>query len=362
MKKRIATALLLVFTTSIMVKQASAQTGNETDNQRTFQISFVYPLSTEGFNSTKYVYNSSFNILGGVTGGLNGAEFGGLFNINLHMTKGVQFAGLFNKANEFEGVQFAGLTNLATSSQFATQFAGILNYFEKGTTFTQVAGIANVGDTSTTQVAGLANKTNETKCQIAGITNIANESKFQLAAIANVSRKSKVQIGIVNVSDTANVMVGLVNIAKNGFIEGELAGGEFLHATASFRSGTKRLYGIISFGYNFDDEFFGYGAGLGTTFELKDNWGINVEAVQYTLATKKFNQEKFNGLTQLRPLFYYQFSKRLKVFAGPVANLYIANNTADNKLQISAPYTIWSSYGSKTKLEAWIGFTAGVRF
>ncbi len=170
------------------------------------------------------------------------------------------------------------------------------------------------------------------------------------------------QVGLVNISDEANVQVGLVNISKNGFMEVELAGGEFLHATASFRSGTNRLYGIVSLGYNFDDEFWGYGFGFGKAIPFTASIGMNLEGIHYSLATKKFKQKKYNGLVQLRPVFYYKVAKNLKLFAGPVANLYVGNNTPENQLQISAPYTIWNDVYKNTKLEAWVGFTAGIRF
>ncbi|MDR0659590.1 MAG: hypothetical protein LBG19_02060 [Prevotellaceae bacterium] len=345
MKKQITT-LLVALAATTSVNRATAQP--EQKNSKPFQISFVYPLSSSGGNSINYSYNTSINILGGITGGLNGVEFGGIFNKNSSITSGAQFAGVLNLTQHIEGAQFAGIANISKSANKSAHFAGIINAVKEGETAIQMAGIANAAKSSTVQVAG--------------ITNIADTATCQLAGIANIAHKSKVQVGLVNISDEANVQVGLINISKNGFMEVELAGGEFLHATASFRSGTDRLYGIISLGYNFDDEFWGYGIGFGKTINFASSIGMNLEGIHYNLATKKFKQKKYNGLVQLRPVFYHKIAKNLKLFAGPVANLYIGNNTAENRLQISAPYTIWDEVDGNTKLEAWVGFTTGIRF
>ena len=344
--KTIISKFLLVFAVIIIANQVNAQT--EESKHRPFHMSFLYPLSTDGVNSKDYSYNFSLNILGGVTGGLNGAEFGGLFNINLNQTNGAQFAGIFNKANKLTGAQFAGIGNISNYNNSATQFGGIFNFSPKGTSLAQFAGIANVADSSIFQFGGIANVSDDVTCQVGGIVNLA--------------RKSKVQIGLINVSDSANIMIGLVNIAKNGFMEVEVAGGEFIHTAVSFRSGTKKFYGIASLGYNFSDNFWAYGAGFGTTVELSNKLGFNFEAVHYMLVKKFFEGDrKYNGLAQLRPLLYYKVSKKFKVFAGPVANLYMGSNSEENNLKISAPYTFWDDTDGKTKLEAWVGFTAGIR-
>lgn len=345
MKKQI-TALLLALAATSTISESKAQT--EEKNNKPFQISFVYPLGTDGVSTIKKSYNSSFNIIGGLNAGVHGIEFAGVFNKNTGTISGAQFAGVLNLTQHVEGAQFAGISNISKSGNKTAQLAGIANAVKSGETSVQLAGIANASQISTTQAAGIANIADTSTCQIAGITNIA--------------RKSKVQVGLVNISEEANVQIGLVNISKNGFMEVEVAGGEFIHASASFRSGTNKFYGIASLGYNFDDEFWAYGVGFGRVVGFGSNIGMNIEGIHYNLATKKFKQKKYNGLVQIRPVFYYKAAKNLKFFAGPVANLYIGNNTTENQLQISAPYTIWDDIDGNNKLEAWVGFTAGIRF
>jgi hypothetical protein len=65
---------------------------------RPFQLSLVPGISTQGKMSGQVVNNFSFNLLGGYTGGTNGLEVGGLFNIDKKDVKYLQAAGLFNIA------------------------------------------------------------------------------------------------------------------------------------------------------------------------------------------------------------------------------------------------------------------------
>src|SRR4051812_18463122 len=73
------------------------------------RISFVPGLSTQGKNDIYTTSNFSLNILGGITGSVQGVELGSLFNINKGNMQGVQHAGWFNITGGFvNGVQMAG--------------------------------------------------------------------------------------------------------------------------------------------------------------------------------------------------------------------------------------------------------------
>lgn len=337
MRKQIVALALALATTTVSTAQVSDTiANNQSHNKRPAQLSFIYPLGSDKANSAQNTYGFSLNILGGITGGVDGAEFAGIFNINNYNTKGAQFAGIFNKTNNLNGVQFAGVANISQTANKSAQLSGVVNQVSSGNVAFQAAGVVNIADTATVQLSGLV----------------------------NIAKKSNVQIGIINISDTANIMIGLVNIARNGFIEVEAAGGEFLHTTLSLRSGTKRFYGMVSIGGNFADEFWAYGGGIGTTFDFSKSWGLNTEAAVFTLVNRKFKHDDkgYNGLVQLRPVIYYQVKKHLKFFAGPVANFCVTDIRSEYNLNINAPYTIWDKTSGNKKYQAWIGFTAGVRF
>ena len=63
---------------------------------RPFQASVIPGVSTQGKLSGQVVHHLSLNLFGGYTGGVNGLEVGGLFNINQKHVQYAQFAGLFN--------------------------------------------------------------------------------------------------------------------------------------------------------------------------------------------------------------------------------------------------------------------------
>jgi hypothetical protein len=380
MKKQITTWLLACAATW---SSAAAQPHTPPPPDKAVQFTFVYPLGIWGVNTARYVHSFSLNALGGVMGGVHGAAFGGAFNINrgeLHgaqlagvfnhtkgLASGVQAAGVFNAAGgQVQGVQAAGVFNYARANG-GVQLAGVCNIADSGRGAVQAAGVLNVsGGGTSVQLAGVLNGTGrKTAVQAAGVLNYADTATVQLAGVLNVLGRGGFQMGLVNVRDTADgLMLGLINIAKQGgLLEGEIAGGELLPVTVGVRSGTERLYAILAFGWCPESDCWSYACGLGTTFRLTRRLGVNLELVHHTLVDDKlFSMTETNLLEQVRPLVYFKLAKHFKVFAGPTLNLYIANNTPNNPLQMRVPYTLYSHYGKKTKLEGWIGGTLGMRF
>ena len=409
----------------------------DTMTTHAFQLTFIYPVGTGGVKSVENTYCVSINVLGGVTGQTKGFEIGSLFNINKYGARGAQFAGLFNVAGtknseiNSANAQFAGLFN-TTSKGKSVQFAGIFNYgdttylqaggifnianesdaqiggifnygknvyFQAGGIFNvvnqgiaQFAGIYNYGDTVPFQAAGIVNTAQESKCQIAGIVNVAQESKCQIAGIVNVTKKGRFQAGLINVRDTADgVSLGLINIVKKGGImEAGIEAGEFVHTALTFRSGTQRLYSIVSVGYNYTESstsrsfaligrkgFWTVGGGLGTSFHLVGNLGLNLE-LTYNTCYKVWRDPQYREplwrhdfFIKFAPMLNYRFAKHFKIYAGPSLNLCVRpdegilndfyhNNRVKPEQEI--PYSIYHRQYRHSKLDMWIGFTGGIKF
>ena len=344
------------------------------------QLTFIYPLSTGGVNAFHNEYRFSLNILGGATGKVNGLELGGMINVNKFSVKGAQLAGMVN---------FTGISNNTEYRSNAVQLAGMINFNNKGIS-EQFAGCINVSDTSNIQMAGIVNlakrkanvqmsgtvnATNEskiqmagiinvsktTKAQIAGTMNIASESKCQISGIFNGTGKGGFQLGLINVRDSIDgVSIGLVNIVKkDGLMQGEISTGEIIHLAGSFRSGGKKLYGIVTAGYNFSDEFWAWGFGLGTMFTLSNRLGLNIEGVHYNLNNTIFDNKRYQGLVQVRPTLNFEIAKHFNIFAGPTWNLSIID---PSDIKFSLPYkSLWSTATNRRELNSWVGFSAGVR-
>jgi len=356
------------------------------------QLTFVYPLGTGWVKSACKNYNVSLNILGGVTGQTKGVELGGLFNINTHGAKGAQFAGLFNLTGsgcseiDSRNVQFAGLFNLTKKGKSA-QFAGIFNtgdtaYFQAGGIFNiakqagaQISGIFNIAQKSGAQFGGIFNLAKQSGAQFAGIANVAEKSACQIAGIVNITKKGKFQMGLINVRDTADgVSLGLINIVKKGgILEAGIEAGEFVHTAVTFRSGVQRLYSIISVGYNYVNNFWTFGYGLGTSFKLVKNLGLNIELNHITLF-KNISRFPSNTLIQLTPLLNYRIAKHLKIYAGPSLNFlfqahthYLGDYDPTKIRKIKIPYKLyhWASASVEVPhktFDLWIGVVGGIKF
>ena len=405
---------------------------------RFINFSFVHPIGIHGTRSAKSNFNFSLSVLGDITGGTKGAEIASLFNINKFGVKGVQMASLFNLAStaysnsdstmRSSNLQFAAILNhtkAGTSTQFSgiynsadnaiiqmagignnakksyIQLAGIINFtnsnmfqaagianVSKSKSVVQLAGISNYTKTNMVQVAGIASLADTTMVQISGIANIAKDSKVQIGLV-NMSKKTKVQIGLINIRDTADgVSIGLINIAKKGgVLEAGVEFGEFITAAATFRSGIKPFYTILSFGYNanfggvdeaglnkWGNNRLVYGYGLGSTIALKEKSNLNIELMVSHLTYSNYKvprnvyYSQHNVLFQLRPLYTYEFHKHFKLFAGPTFNLFYQYYTfrhADlsEYRMFTVPYSIAGTPNdSFRKLDFWIGATFGFKF
>ncbi|WP_425075283.1 hypothetical protein [Psychroserpens sp. S379A] len=127
MKQLFSLVLMMLLVSLHQTKaQNNTNAANETE-KKSFQLTFVPPLSTNGSQAHKITNKVSVNLLGGVSNANEAFEFGGLFNVNKSYTKGFQFAGLTNitKAAE-KSYQVAGIANIATEGNANFQLSGIL--------------------------------------------------------------------------------------------------------------------------------------------------------------------------------------------------------------------------------------------
>lgn len=399
--------------------------------RKTAQLTFVYPLGTGWIKSPEHIYTFSVNVIGGVTGGYAGIELGSVFNINMYGSRGLQLAGVFNLtgvsgsnaiySNQVQmalgfnynhlgkSVQFAGGVNVADTAYFQgasciniartsyVQLAAGLNLTKNGkvqlssginiaessifqltaglnlaqTTKAQLSAGMNIAQSSRFQMTGGMNITQRGKGQISAGMNIAGESNFQLTAGINITGKGGFQMAVINVRDTADgVSLGLLNIVKKGgVLEFGIEGSEFIHTSATFRSGTRRLYTYLSAGANFTDQFWSAGIGLGTSFLWKNRFGLNLELIHYSLYGKIFRQyfpsgayyTSYNGMVQFRPVFHLEIARHFKLFLGPSANLLIQSSDYGQFADI-APYSIVENTSRYARLNFWVGVSGGFKF
>ena len=390
---------------------------------RTFQVSVLPGLGTDGTESVHHRYKLSLNFLGGVTGGVEGLEVSGFANLNRGMIQGAQAAGFCNLvwgdtegfhaagymniihgstrgfmaagflnvvSGRLEGFQGAGFANVATGNAEGFQGAGFANVVEgdmdgfQGAGFANIAtgnangfrgaGFANVagGDVQGFQGAGFANVASGDVQgpSIAGFANVARDVHgLQLAGFVNVARRMNgLQLGFINVADTVNgIPIGFLSIVnKGGYRQIEVSGSDALHTNASLRIGVERFYNIFSFGMRpFEDvQVGGFGYGIGTSLRLTHQTALEIEGHSTWLhETNQWLSNEGERLSELRINFTAGRSCRFNLFVGPVLyqHRYFSKPGTEHTPANLAPYTLAERQSGDYTSKWWVGARGGFR-
>lgn len=327
-------------------------------------VGFIYPLSTNGTHAPLDTNNLSIHLLAGVSAAERGLSFAGFSNFIRTEASGSQFAGFSNhiggKAN---GTQFAGFANTYGGGKGAA-FAGFTNVAGGNVKGVQFAGFANIVENMKgAQFAGFFNYANSIKgAQFAGFANISNQnvSKSQMAGFINIAKKVKgVQIaGFINIADSSDYPIGIINIVKNGEKSIGMTIDETETTMLSFRSGGKRLYGIVGVGYNLrnEDEVYAAELGLGAHFFKSSVFSLNTELVAAVL--EDFGAgDYFKSSFRLMPSF--KMFKTLGLFGGPSINFVTANSDEGKQLYTKNLHS-WNNQWGRDYNALYIGYTAGL--
>jgi hypothetical protein len=385
----IITLIMLLFSFG---NRASAQETHDTTT-RPFQISFVTPLGTNGLDASNITNKVSINILAGYNGGLDGFEFsgyGGMLKNDMIGTQiagfgnivkgtgsGFQASGFFNYTHKyFSGLQISGFSNIVNSNATAWQISGFGNVVTDKLTGGQISGFSNYSKGNTVgQASGFTNINNgDLKgFQIAGFANINTEKTegVQVAGFINYTRKLKgVQIAPFNYVDSLEkgTPIGIFSIVKNGYKTFEISSNETLYGVVSYKTGTKKFYNIISIGasYKNDIVLWGWGYGIGTIKQLKNDWDLAIELLSYKINQDDWFTETLNQNNKLKLTTSKKVSENLNVFGGISWNVNVSetkdHNGNDYKSTIS-PWNIFDeTYGNDTNVKMYPGFTVGIRF
>jgi len=359
-------------------------------------LGVIYPVSTHGTHAPLDTNNFSFHALAGVSAEERGLAFAGLSLVVKNNVKGVAFAGFSNHiGNAVDGVlfagfvntyaigkgmQFAGFSNIAVADAEGAQFSGFLNT-SANLNGTQLAGFGNVAkNVKGAQFSGFFNVAKEVKGsqfagfsnvstgiikghQLAGFANIAEEvDGSQIAGFINVAKKVRgIQLaGFINIADSSDCPIGIINLIKNGEKSIGISYDETQTTLLSFRSGGKKLYGIIGGGYNLknDDAVVAFEAGFGAHFFSSRYFRINTELAGITLEDFK-RGEYFKSSFRLLPSV--RISKTIELYGGASLN-FISTNTSEGKALVSNYF--WENKNRwSTNFNAFhIGYSAGLNF
>ena len=208
------------------------QSRDSTLSYTKWRVTFLNSLGTNGKNSQEYTAQYSINLVGGIHGGLDGREFGLLYNVETNYVHGFQIAGLGNVSlGEMSGLNIAGLSNYSQGPMKGLQLSGLANISETSIEGLQLSAGLNVsaGELSGMHIAGIANLSQDDLAglNLAGGFNVTNEDieGLNLAGIANISNddiEGLTIAGIANVSaedQSGLIMSSVANVSGN-FMEG----------------------------------------------------------------------------------------------------------------------------------------------
>lgn len=353
--------------------------------RRLFQASLLPGLSTNVNRAKQTINTVSINVLAGLSGGLAGAEFGGLLNLVDGRADGAQFAGVGNfVSRELTGLQVAGVGNVVGGQTRGLQMAGLFNVGIDTVTGTQIAGLANIGGSRTrTQLSGGFNFSNgNTRRQLAPLFNVARDvERRQVSLLFNGARRvGRGQLALINYCDTvAGASVGLLNIVRKGYNRVELSTSEFNWANLGFKLGGDHFYNVFHLGARWDKDsivvnevpeeinemtwLLGYG--FGNSVRMGNNSRLNIELVALHVNERERWTRDLNLLTQLRVNIEFGSDGAFQVFVGPTFNVMFSERVDPETGETGSAFvpdrTLFDDRNGATRTQGWIGITGGIR-
>ena len=342
--------------------------GKET---RMVQVTFAYPVGSAGSSSVNYTNNFSLNILYGLNGGVNGFEFGSLWNHNEGEVKWMQIAGLANTtAGNSLGLMISGIANINRGTVVGAGISGVLNYSHKYLSGVHIAGVSNIAPDSLNGVfvSGILNLTKGSAKGIQMSTvNLASDFEgIQLGVINHSKRLKGFQLGVVNIIDEESekaLPLGLITVVKNGYYEFDLTAGEAIYSNLNFKMGVERLYTIFKAGYSGYQKkpVYSFGWGVGTGIFLSDRQRLNIELSRNQICYDYNWKVENNHLNKLDLNYRFYVMNNLSFMVGPSFNIYVTGEKVNGEYgTINIPYTLSEREYAYKKLFSWIGFNAGI--
>ena len=365
----------LVFFYATIGLRVNAQNQELPAKKMPAQLTFLFPLGTNGLNSHRVVNNFSLNMLAGVSAGVRGLEIGGLGNFTKGHMKGFQAAGLANATlGNVEGLQLAGLVNFNKGHVKGLQTAGLVNTGLGAVEGIQLAGLINAPAKNVygAQVAGLANvNTGHLRGLQLGLTNVSVKSVTGTqVGLVNYTRKlNGFQLGLVNIADSVEKGggMGLITFYRNGYHRFEVEWNETFYLNATFKSGIDQLYMIYKVGFKTDNNrtFWATGIGVGSLFRLSQGVSLNTDLIASQVNEDAWWTDELNLLNTLKFNFSFHFTDQLALFAGPSFNVVVSGIEDAEGQVIGDSFSPWDLYDrthSNNRVKMYLGLNAGIRF
>ncbi|MDA3958288.1 hypothetical protein [Oceanispirochaeta sp.] len=340
--------LIVMITVSLSAEDA--------EKSRAGQVTFFYPMGTNGTESMEYTNSFSLNMVYGMNGGVDAFELGGVGNFNTHDVSGMQIAGVSNiNMEETRGFQFAGVSNTNFGDSTGLIWSGTLN--------------SVFGDSKGVLVSTINVTTGEMRGLQVGTLNYAARSKG-------------IQLGVINVAaeGSDSLPIGLISIIKGGYYAIEASAGEALYGNLSYKMGVERFYTIFKIGgslvdgpsfiegdtFDKNDLILSYGLGWGSLIPLSGHNKLAIEVSSSKIVSNNNwdnEDEEVNFLNKLDINCHIGLGDHLSIFAGPSFNVYVADEImGDEEGSLPIPYTFFDESYEGTQVQMWVGGNVGITY
>ncbi len=353
--------------------------------KREFHIGLAYPLSTNGMEAPRIINKFSLQAIMGISAGIDGLELAGIASVVNGDVKGIQASGCLNtSAGKAQGVQATGCVNMVSGDFQGLQSSGVIN-MARNVNGIQATGMANmaIGKMQGIQFSGFINMADSLRgIQGAGFMNLAQQTKgvqfsgfiniagniegIQGAGFINIAQNvDGVQMsGFINIADSSDCPIGIINLIKKGKKTFNLQTNQFNDVNLSFKSGGRKMFGIIGIGYNpFFTEFaYSFHAGIGYTATITNRLTTNIEIISMNYFSQRELENEiyhFGACAGINLLLDYRFFNHFGITVGPSINyIYTENEARYNQ----TPYSIYNSNIIPGFQKIFLGFTAGVYY
>jgi hypothetical protein len=320
-----------------------------------FGIDLAPGLGASSVGGKRIERATSLNLIGGLTGIVHGFELGGVINLDMVATCGVQVSGVINiTKGPVEGLQL-GQINLASQRLDGVQF-GMINFAGRETDGAQL---------------GLVNFTRDTVhgAQL-GLVNVAARDVHGLQlGLVNAGARDVhgLQLGLVNFASDSDESIGLVSVVAHGRTQLDVWGTDAGLLMVGVEHGGRRFHNIYGVGISARDRqpLLAAAYGLGVRVATPGDFFVDVDAIAYGLFIHDSARRRFDTSTiaQLRVPIGWQLTAAVSVFLAPSLNVSVAD--ADRNL-LAAPDLFGSRRlshsGASTSVRMWPGLSVGARF
>jgi len=323
--------------------------------KRKAQITFGYPMGSNGMHALEYSNNFSLNILHGLNGGVHGAEFGAILNYNKGDVSGFQLSGISNINTGFsQGVLLSSVSNICMGPAKGVLISGVLNDSRQNSTGVQVGTI----NLSAKKLSGLQ----------LGIVNCVHDVDGLQLGVVNCAKKVKgLQLGIVNILDDkeSGLPVGLFSVVEDGLYELELMGGDVIYSNLNYKMGVEKLYTIYKAGFSTykNKAVLSTGFGFGGKLLSSEKQSLSLDVTTNNVLYDKEWNGDLNLLNKIDVNYKRSISSHLGLIVGPSFNVYVTKEKVDGEFgTLNIPYTLYTDHFKGGKWSVWIGFNAGFSF